>query len=70
TAILKSAVMMLNHLGEDDLASRLDRAIDRTLHVREQCTADLGGKAGTREFTEFVIRNLEAERVTPTAVHR
>lgn len=70
TAILKSAVMMLNHVGEDDLALRLDRAIDRTLHVREQCTADLGGKAGTREFTEFVIRNLEAERVTPTAVHR
>lgn len=58
TAILKSAVMMLNYLGENTLASRLDHAIDETLRIREYRTADLGGKAGTREFTEHVVRNL------------
>ena len=59
TAILKSAVMMLSHIGEATLASRLERAIDATLRVKENCTADLGGKSNTREFTAHIIRNLE-----------
>lgn len=63
TAILKSSVMMLDYMGEEDLAIRLSQAIDNTLRVREQCTADLGGKAGTREFTENIIRHLEKETV-------
>jgi isocitrate dehydrogenase (NAD+) len=63
TALLKSSIMMLHHLGEDELAFRLDHAIDSTLRAREQCTADLGGTAGTREFTNAIIRNLEKEEV-------
>ena len=59
TAILKSGVMMLWHMGEGRLASRLDQAIDATLRVKEHCTADLGGRSGTREFAEHIIRNLE-----------
>jgi isocitrate dehydrogenase (NAD+) len=59
TAILKSAVMMLQHMGETKLARRLDGAIDLTLQRAEQRTADLGGKANTRQFTDHIIRNLE-----------
>lgn len=61
TAILKSAAMMLHYIGEGALATKLQRAIDNTLKVKEHCTADLGGKAGTREFTEHVLRNLDNE---------
>lgn len=59
TAILKSAVMMLNHMGENALSARLDRAIHETLQSKDKCTVDLGGKAGTREFTENIIANIE-----------
>jgi isocitrate dehydrogenase (NAD+) len=61
TALLKSSVMMLHHLGEGTLALRLQRALDETLRVKDQCTADLGGKANTREFTANVIRNLKKQ---------
>jgi isocitrate dehydrogenase (NAD+) len=62
TAILRSGIMMLNHMGETALATRLAGALDKTLQVKEQCTADLGGKAGTREFTANIIRNIEMDR--------
>jgi isocitrate dehydrogenase (NAD+) len=67
TAILKSSIMMLYYMGESRLAARLDKAIDATLRNKEQCTADLGGKAGTREFTENIIRNLEESTVVMEA---
>jgi isocitrate dehydrogenase (NAD+) len=63
TAILKSSIMMLHHLGENELAVRLDDAIATALASREQRTADLGGKAGTREFTNAIIRNLDRDTV-------
>ncbi|MDQ2658455.1 MAG: isocitrate/isopropylmalate dehydrogenase family protein [Bacteroidota bacterium] len=59
TAILKSAVMMLRHMEEDHLANKLDKAIDDTLRIKEQRTADLGGKASTREFSQNIVRNLQ-----------
>ncbi|NLC40865.1 MAG: isocitrate/isopropylmalate dehydrogenase family protein [Clostridiaceae bacterium] len=58
TAFILSACMMLEHLGYPDEGVRLRRAIARTYENIEDCTADVGGKAGTREFTESVIRNL------------
>jgi isocitrate dehydrogenase (NAD+) len=63
TAILKSAVMMLEYMGESDLAKRLEMTIDFTLGNKDQCTADLGGKAGTMAFAENIIRNLERNSV-------
>ena len=58
TAFLLSACMMLEHLDFADEGARLRRAIARTYDNIEDCTADVGGKAGTREFTQAVIRNL------------
>jgi isocitrate dehydrogenase (NAD+) len=59
TALLRSGVMMLHHMGLKDHARRIDRAIDETLKIREQCTGDLGGQASTQQFTQFVIEKLE-----------
>ena len=58
TAILKSAIMMLQYLGENELADKIDRAVDKTLSSKEQRTGDLGGTANTAQFTENVIKNL------------
>jgi isocitrate dehydrogenase (NAD+) len=63
-ALLMSATMMLNHMaaarGDDScakIASRIKTAYDRALG-EGQTTADLGGKLGTREFTQAVIARL------------
>ena len=58
TALLKSAVMMLQHLHEKTAAARLAVAIDRTLAAGKVLTRDLGGSATTQAFTEAVIQSL------------
>jgi isocitrate dehydrogenase (NAD+) len=63
TAILKSGVMMLRYIDEEALARKLNSAIEATLAKREQCTRDLGGKASTQEFAEYIISNLEKSAV-------
>ncbi|HEY9489370.1 MAG TPA: isocitrate/isopropylmalate family dehydrogenase [Chryseosolibacter sp.] len=63
TALLKSGVMMLYYMDEGKLARKLEKAIDDTLRDKEQCTADLGGKAGTREFTDNIIQNLQRDPI-------
>lgn len=59
TALMLSAVLMLDHLGERDAARRLQQAIERTYAAGQYLTPDVGGSATTAEFTDAVIRNLE-----------
>jgi isocitrate dehydrogenase (NAD+) len=59
TALLKSAVLLLEHIGEEKQAKRLDQAIDKTLMDKDSCTGDLGGKANTRQYTTKIIENLD-----------
>ena len=57
-ALLLAGCMMLDHVGRNDLATRVRKAVDQTLcddHVR---TGDLGGKATTREITDAIVRRL------------
>jgi isocitrate dehydrogenase (NAD+) len=59
TALLLSGLLMLDHIGERDQASRIRSALGRVLadgHVR---TRDLGGKASTSEFTAAICRELD-----------
>ena len=63
TAILKSSVMMLRHMGQNELATRLETAIENTLRNKNEVTADLGGKASTQQFTDNIIRNIEKDAV-------
>jgi len=55
TALIRSAILMLQHLEMQDQAKAIDQALDQTLAHKSSCTADLGGPAGTREFTQSVI---------------
>lgn len=63
TAILKSGVMMLRYIDEDELAAKLNSAIEATLAEREHCTRDLGGKATTQQFARHIINNLEKSTI-------
>lgn len=54
TALMFSAVMMLNHLGELDAASRLLHAIEQVYSDGTHLPSDVGGTAGTAEFTDAV----------------
>jgi tartrate dehydrogenase/decarboxylase/D-malate dehydrogenase len=46
-----SAALMLEHLGENDAASRRMDAIERTLAAGDVRTPDLGGTATTADVT-------------------
>ena len=60
TALMKSAVLMLSHLGEDDAAKRLDAAIERVYAEGKHLTPDVGGTGTTTEFTDAVMGKLKA----------
>jgi len=59
TAIMLAAGLMLERLAMGDQAERLRAAIRRTIGEGRVTTADLGGRAGSEEFTNEVIRNLQ-----------
>jgi len=53
-----SAVMMLDHLGEANAATRLMGAIERVTAAGDVLARDLGGTATTAEVTQAVIESL------------
>jgi isocitrate dehydrogenase (NAD+) len=58
TAVLLSAKLMLDHLGETDAARRMEQAVSDVIREGKQVTYDLGGKAGTREMGDAIIDKL------------
>lgn len=58
TALLFSAVMMLRHLGEQEKAHRIGKAVLTVLSAGKTVTGDLGGKASTDEYTDAVIHAI------------
>jgi isocitrate dehydrogenase (NAD+) len=60
TALLRSALLMLRHLGEFDAALKIRNALEKVYRHRDQLTRDVGGKAGTSEFADSVIAAIEA----------
>jgi isocitrate dehydrogenase (NAD+) len=58
TALLLSSVMMLKHLGERPAALNIEAALERVYRDGKQVTRDVGGTAGTKEFTDAVIAAL------------
>jgi isocitrate dehydrogenase (NAD+) len=59
-ALLLAAAMMLDHCLLPKLAARLRQAIDDTLNIDQVRTADLGGTAGTAEFTAALVARISA----------
>jgi isocitrate dehydrogenase (NAD+) len=59
TALLLSALMMLEHIGEREQAARVRAALENVLVDGRVRTRDLGGTASTTEFTEAVCRHVQ-----------
>lgn len=55
TAMMLSSVLMLIHLKELSAAARLQAAIESVYADHKHLTRDVGGSAGTDEFTDAVI---------------
>lgn len=58
TALIKSAAMMLEYLGEKAAALNIENAVNKTLGHPDSRTIDLGGTASTEFFTRAVIKAL------------
>lgn len=58
TALLLSAVLMLQHLGEDDRAGRIMTALKAVL-ASGHVTPDLGGSATTTSFADAICKEIE-----------
>ena len=56
TATIWSIQMMLDHLGETELATRLMRAIEAVLRDGKVRTRDLGGTNTAQEMTEAICQ--------------
>jgi isocitrate dehydrogenase (NAD+) len=61
TAILRSSLLMLRHLGEHDPALKIRNALEKVYRTRDKLTRDVGGKAGTSEFADFIIEAMATE---------
>jgi isocitrate dehydrogenase (NAD+) len=58
TALLMSAILMLNYIGEAFTADRVEQALWKVYREGKHLTRDLGGKASTGEFADAVIAAL------------
>lgn len=57
-AVIRSAGLLLEHIGQGRTAQRIELAVRRTLERGEGLTRDLGGSGTTASLTEQMIRNL------------
>jgi tartrate dehydrogenase/decarboxylase/D-malate dehydrogenase len=55
-ATVSAVAMMLDHLGEQEAAERVDRAVAKCLEQRTILTVDLGGTASTSEMGDEAAR--------------
>src|SRR5712672_1954325 len=60
TAVLQSAILMLRHMGEVEAADKIYAALERTYKDKWRLTRDVGGTAGTSEFADAVIANMQS----------
>ncbi|MEM9489379.1 MAG: isocitrate/isopropylmalate family dehydrogenase [Myxococcota bacterium] len=58
TALMRSAAMLLDHVGQGEAAARLRKGIDAALANDTTRTGDLGGSANTKEYTDAVIAHM------------
>jgi isocitrate dehydrogenase (NAD+) len=60
TALLRSALLMLRHIGEAEAALKIRNALEKVYRDRDKLTKDVGGKAGTSEFADYVIAAMHS----------
>jgi isocitrate dehydrogenase (NAD+) len=59
TALLRSAILMLEYLNQTAMARRIDRAFRKVLRKGQSTTKDLGGNATTDEMSRAIIDAFE-----------
>src|SRR5580658_9645528 len=69
TALLRSGLLMLRHLGEFDASMQIRNALEKVYRHPEKLTKDIGGKAGTSEFADAVIEEMDKAKTAPAAAH-
>ena len=57
-ALIRSAILMLEYIGENEAAAKIHQAICSVLKKGEKLTRDLGGTATTMEITDAIIAEL------------
>ncbi len=57
-ALIRSAAMLLDHIGQRGPAQRIEESVRRTLAAGKGLTRDLGGDGNTASITEQLIANL------------
>jgi isocitrate dehydrogenase (NAD+) len=58
-AIVRSAALLLDHIGQRAAARRVEAAVERTLANGRGLTRDLGGQGNTRGLTDQIIANVK-----------
>src|SRR6201982_1590515 len=68
TALLRSALLMLRHIGEGEAALKIRNALEQAYRHRDKLTKDVGGKAATSECADAVIEAMATAPSTVPAV--
>lgn len=55
TALILSACLMLEHIGQEEPAQKIRQAVDTVLSTPENFTRDLGGEQSLSVYTEKLI---------------
>ena len=57
-AAIRSAALMLRHLGYPIAAGKIDRAVDEVIREGQILTPDLGGTSKTTEVLDAVLKQM------------
>jgi isocitrate dehydrogenase (NAD+) len=57
-ALLRSAAMMLQHIGQREAAKKIEASVRKMLSAKKGLTRDLGGDGNTASITEQLIAHL------------
>src|SRR6202047_3888132 len=65
TAVIRSAQLMLRHLGEPAAAAMIHDGLEKVYRTKDKLTRDVGGKASTSEFADAIIQFMETSTDVP-----
>jgi isocitrate dehydrogenase (NAD+) len=67
TALIRSSLLMLRHLGEFEAATKIRNALEKVYRDRDKLTRDVGGKAGTSQFADHIIEAMQTGSANESA---
>jgi isocitrate dehydrogenase (NAD+) len=67
TAVIRSSLLMLRHLGEHHAALKIRHALEKVYRTREKLTRDIGGRADTSQFADSVIESMASSAAVEPA---